>query len=325
MTGLGAALSLMPMHLMLDREGRIVSAGSTLRRLTGLADRMDAVFDATAADLPAMMTAERIFLRLRRPPHLVLRGRAMPTTDGGLLANLGFGIALVEAIRTYGLTDRDFAPADLAMELLFLHEANSAMTDELSRANLRLEEARSKAEAEAFTDPLTGLYNRRGLELGFETLRRGALSTPPQHFALAVMDLDHFKALNDSHGHAAGDEMLRQVAARLHAVTREVDTIARNGGDEFILLMPGLSDLSRIRSLGERIVAAIEQPVEIAGASCRISVSIGVAISQHYPSPSLATMLADADVALYRAKRAGRGCTMIAGDIDTALERLAAG
>ena len=317
-----AALMLMPMHLHLDQAGRILSAGPTLRRIMGGAETFEEAFEPVGqgptADPARMAEAERVFLRIRNSPGQMLRGRAMALGAGGVLLNLGLGIGLVEAIRRYDLTDRDFAPADLAMELLFLHEANDAMTQELSRANGRLIEARTRAEAEAFTDPLTGLYNRRGLQLAFEALRQGAMHAVPQHFALIVMDLDHFKPLNDSLGHAAGDEMLRQVARSLRAIVRGVDTVARIGGDEFVLLLPGMCEPAALAAMGRRVISRIEAPVEIAGTACRISTSLGVAISSRYPRVSWMRMEADADAALYAAKRAGRGCIVIAGEEERA-------
>lgn len=311
-----AALALMPMHLRLDAAGRILSAGPTLRRLVGPADRFETAFEivgmAPDGPLARLAGAERVFLRTRTAPVQTLRGRAMALADGGLLFNLGLGIGLVEAIRSFDLTDRDFAPADLAMEFLFLHEANSAMTQELSRANRRLEDARSRAEAEAFTDPLTGLYNRRGLHLAFEALRQGTLHALPQHFALVVMDLDRFKELNDSRGHAAGDAMLRHVAEGLRAITRGIDTLARPGGDEFVLLLPGLCEPRALEAMGRRIIARVEQPVEIGGLPCQVSASLGIAISSRCRRVSWDRMEAEADAALYRAKHEGRGCTRIA-------------
>ena len=310
-----AALMLMPMHLHLEAGGRILSAGPTLRRIMGEAETFDAAFEPIGPDpsapLARLAEAERLFLRTRSSGQ-ILRGRALRVADGGLVLNLGLGIGLVEAIRRHDLTERDFAPADLAMEFLFLHEANGAIMQELSRANSRLMEARTRAEAQAFTDPLTGLHNRRGLQLAFEALRQGATHRMPQHFSLVVMDLDHFKPLNDSLGHAAGDAMLRHVAASLRAIVRGVDTVARTGGDEFVLLLPGLCEAARLEAMGRRIIERIEAPVEIGGTLCRVSASLGVAISSRYARIDWSRMEADADAALYAAKRAGRGCTRIA-------------
>lgn len=303
----------MPLHLLVDAHGAIVSAGSTLRAILGRRTQfLDAFEPVGNAALSDLAQAERVFLRLRDWPEQTLRGRGVPAGEGATLFNLGFGIGVVDAIRRFRLTDRDFVPSELAMEVLFLHEANSALTDELTRANLRLEEARTKAETEAFTDPLTGLFNRRGLELAFTALREDALRDPAAQFAMIVMDLDRFKALNDSMGHAAGDDMLRTVAGRLRAITRDEDTIARTGGDEFILLLPHCPDQTRAAALGERIIQSIRQPVTISAQHCQMSTSLGIALSADFPTPSWGAMEAAADRALYAAKRAGRGRAVIA-------------
>lgn len=302
----------MPMHLLVGKSGTIMSAGATIRRLIGDPERFCDAFDpVSAGSLEELLDAERVFLRLRDHPDQVLRGRAV-RVGGGALFNLGFGIGVIDAVRGFGLTDRDFAPSELVMELLFLHEANNAMTEELSRANLRLEEARSKAEAEAFTDPLTGLYNRRGLELAFAMLRDGALADPGRAFALLVLDLDHFKQLNDSRGHAAGDEMLRAVAARLRSVTRDEDVLARVGGDEFVALLPHVGDRTRLMALGARMIEAIRQPLTVQGADCAVSASLGGALSGDFAELTWTAIEAAADDALYAAKRAGRGRIHIA-------------
>lgn len=303
-----AALTLMPLHLLIDRAGNIISAGATLRRIIGDRVRFQDSFEPVGlTSLADLAQAERVFLRLRDFPDQILRGRGMAVGAGATLYDLGFGVGVIDAIRRFDLTDRDFAPSELVMEVLFLHEANTALTAELTRANLRLEEARTKAEAEAFTDPLTGLFNRRGLELAFRMLREGALLDPPEHFTLAVLDLDRFKELNDTFGHAAGDEMLRAVAARLRAITRDEDTIARAGGDEFVLLLPHCSDHPQAAALGHRIVQSIERPVTINARECRISTSVGLALSRDFQALSWHEMEAAADQALYDAKRAGRG------------------
>lgn len=313
---------LMPMHLWLDCGGAIRSAGPTLRKLIGEAAQFDAAFEviggtSASRSVARLGSADRLFLRLRSAPQTVLRGRgAMLSADGtggGALINLGFGIGLSDGVHRFGLTDQDFAPADLAMELLFLSQANAAMMGELSRFNLRLEEARVAAEAQALTDPLTGVFNRRGLTMAIEAALLGAGAPADPGFALLHIDLDLFKAVNDGHGHAAGDTMLKAVASKLSAETRLCDSVARMGGDEFVLLLPGLTDPVGLMRLARRIIERIEEPVRIGDADCRVSASVGAAISTGYDTIDAQRMQRDADAALYAAKANGRGGAVLAG------------
>ena len=318
----GAQLSrLMPMHLRIAPDGRILSAGPTMRKvLPADARRLGDAFALTrplsqADDLDTLASAaeddSRVFLRMTQPPGLTLRGHVVRLAGGVMLLDLGFGIGLPDAVRDLTLTDGDFAPSGLAMELLFLHEANRSVMNELSRFNLRLEEAREAAELQAFTDPLTGLYNRRGMDLALAVALRGAeaegTSGGRGGFALAHLDLDHFKEVNDRLGHAAGDEVLRHVARILRRETRANDTIARVGGDEFVLILAGMVSDDALDGLARRVIAGIERPLDLDGRPCRVSASMGIAMSAHYDAPDAETMMADADAALYRSKNAGRG------------------
>lgn len=307
---IAAVDALLPMHLHLCAQGNILSTGPTLSRILGGERDFDRCFivdrpagEGRAGVVARVLEGGRVLLRLRDAPAITLRGHGVALGEG-LLMNLGFGIALVDAVRHFSLTDADFAPADLAMELLFIHEANRAVMGELARANSRLEEAREAAQALALTDPLTGLLNRRGFEAALEIAARNAGSVP---FALAQIDLDRFKEVNDQHGHAAGDEVLQHVAQILRSETRASDRVARTGGDEFLLLLPGSSRVSDLENLGRRIIRRIEQPIEVADAVCQVSASIGFSQSRDYAILDLSQMLADADAALYAVKENGRG------------------
>lgn len=311
---------LLPMHAMVDDEGDFVTCGPTLRKVIGPERRFDAAFEVIGAGeqppeafiLDKARTGERILLRVKSRRGTTLRGHAVSMGRQGLLLNLSFGIGIIEAIRDYQLTDADFTPTDQVMELLFLHEANRAITAELSRFNMRLFEARETAEAQAFTDPLTGLYNRRGLELALNVaLTAHGGQRPDDGFGLLHLDLDRFKEVNDRLGHAAGDQMLQHVAEALRSETRQDDNLARIGGDEFVILLAGRQVAERMVALGNRIIARIEQPLVIDGVECSVSASIGATMTDFYPDSELGQMQADADAALYRAKRAGRGCVRL--------------
>ncbi|WP_374582903.1 diguanylate cyclase domain-containing protein [Pseudoduganella sp.] len=159
----------------------------------------------------------------------------------------------------------------------------------------------------AFIDPLTRLPNRRLMRdrllqaLAFAA-RGGAL------VAVCMIDLDGFKAVNDTLGHAAGDAVLVEVAGRLQQVVRANDTVARLGGDEFVLLLTGLGAVAEAEEVIERALHAVRAPIVLeGGAVARVSASIGLAL---YPDDALLPeeLLRRSDAAMYAAKRQGRDC-----------------
>ncbi|MDF3605953.1 GGDEF domain-containing protein [Paracoccus sp. DMF-8] len=311
---------LLPMALHLGPEGAIHHAGATMRRLIPgrshfnhafMIDRPRDVTDGFAGLAQDLPDISRFFLRLRDHPGTVLRGHGIRLQDGGIVLNLGFGVGLPDAVRQFSLTDTDFTPADLAMELLFLHEANTAVQKELANFNQHTENARRVAEMQAYTDSLTGVNNRRGFEMALEIAVRQA---EQMKFSIAHLDLDHFKEVNDRLGHAAGDEVLQRVAAILREETRATDTVSRIGGDEFTLILAAPRGSEQLRKFGERIIARIERPMMVMGREIRISVSMGITESTHYARADAAQMLLDADRALYAAKNAGRGCVVLFRD-----------
>lgn len=314
---------LMPMSAWVTPAGRIRAAGPTLARI-GTADGSSlagadffAIFEvirplpaATAGDLRSL-AGRRLQLRLRHGPRTALRGHlvALPE-DLGLLVNLSFGIGVADAVRDHRLTNADFAPTDLAIELLYLTEAKAAVMAELAALNARLRTAHEQAEAAAMTDSLTGLSNRRGFETAFaRTLSAAERGTD---FALLHLDLDHFKEINDTLGHAAGDEALIHVADVLRAELRGQDVSARIGGDEFVVLVQDLCDETATQRLAARLIAGIERFEPSSGHRARLSASIGAVLSRRYTAPQADRLLAAADVALYEAKRSGRGRCVVA-------------
>ncbi len=298
-----------PMHVALDRFGHIKQAGATLHKL-GVPQlegrRFLDVFEVYRPRAVDCMTqllrteGRKLHLRLRSGKRTSLKGHLVPDGTGGAAINLSFGIAVIDAVRDYALTSADFAPTDLAVEMLYLVEAKSAAMDASRRLNTRLQGAMLDAEERAFTDTLTGLRNRRAMD--HVLTRLGRAEAP---FALMHLDLDFFKQVNDTMGHAAGDYVLQNVARIMLDETRKDDTAARVGGDEFVIVMSNSVSCERLSDLAQRLIARISKPVLFDGRECRVSASVGISQSDGTHTDP-ATILEEADIALYAAKRAGR-------------------
>jgi diguanylate cyclase (GGDEF)-like protein len=160
-------------------------------------------------------------------------------------------------------------------------------------------------QALALHDPLTGLPNRRLLEQRLDDALRSVRADSGDVYLL-YMDLDRFKPINDEHGHAAGDLVLQEVARRLQAAVRRDDTVARVGGDEFVVLLRHMESVAVVLSILESILNAMKVPIAAGELALSVGISIGCA---RYPSDGadITELLAHADTAMYRAKRAGLG------------------
>ncbi len=135
------------------------------------------------------------------------------------------------------------------------------------------------------------------------------------HFAVIFLDLDNFKPINDSFGHAIGDLLLQQVARRLQEAIRASDTVGRIGGDEFVVLMPELLGADAALGLAEKIRQAVRQSFAINGHDLTISCSLGVAVFPEDGTDEI-TLTKSADEAMYRAKKNGRNSVQLAGSTD---------
>jgi diguanylate cyclase (GGDEF)-like protein len=192
-----------------------------------------------------------------------------------------------------------------------LHERLSGLADQSATAlqNLALLE---KVSHLAWHDALTGLPNRRLFEdrVEQELVRSRRVGEPVCMF---FVDLDHFKIVNDTFGHGAGDDLIQQVAERLVDTVRRQDTVARVGGDEFAILLPGLSDQLAIDQLAQRSLEAVSAPFLVLGEEIGASASIGIAMAPEH-GDSYDELLSRADEAMYRAKALGRNVFQMYSD-----------
>jgi diguanylate cyclase (GGDEF)-like protein len=197
---------------------------------------------------------------------------------------------------------RGFGSDDLKLFEALANQAGASLEhDRLEQAVWKLRELQEQLEHQAFHDPLTGLANR----VLFVDRLTHALARRGSHVAVLFLDLDDFKVVNDRYGHGHGDELLRQVAARLRGCLRSADTPARMGGDEFAILIED-ADKSLLMDVAERIVAAFTEGFTVCGSEVRVKGSLGVATNSN-GAETAEDLLRNADVAMYTAKTGGKG------------------
>jgi diguanylate cyclase (GGDEF)-like protein len=270
----------------------------------GQRTRLKAIADAIAADMVARTTGTAS--DISRSARLILI-----TAVVGALLGVAASLALLLVLRTYFLSPL-LAVADYLSGLnrpagagTPLPRANSHEMAAIAAAAGSLAEARQALEVMALHDRLTGLANRYALEARLEQ----SIASARRHgkrLAVLFMDLDRFKAINDSLGHDRGDELLKAVAQRLTACVRDADTVARLGGDEFILVLNDIDEPGSVANLAQKLIEATERPVLVAEQTLGTSVSIGISL---FPDDGdeRGQLMKNADIAMYHAKSAGRG------------------
>lgn len=257
-------------------QGRLVHATPALRKRLGLTTRRAVDFlERIAAEDRARVQAE---LAARRPRGNVSLQCTCIGAQGEMFpAEIGLAVSTLdsEPVRLMVLTD---------------------LSERIA--------AESRLRAAAHYDALTELPNRVLLQDRL-THALAMASRNQRLMALIVADLDGFKAVNDAHGHSAGDMVLREVARRFSACVRDADTLARVGGDEFVIVMPEVARREDAALLAMRIVNSMREPIDVDGARVSVGTSLGIAI---YPDDGVAidTLFTRADAAMYASKQAGR-------------------
>jgi diguanylate cyclase (GGDEF)-like protein len=256
---------------------------------------------AVLAQVPLVVGAWLAWLRARsgdRQARLVLAERLL---QGGSTA-LFVGLILGWLPASFW-TQHSYALATLGSFVVFCTIIVQRV-EAVREAALAAQRRQEQLVAQAQVDALTGLPNRRSLQVLLE--RALAASSPQRPLALYLIDLDGFKPINDTHGHAAGDALLVAFAQRLGALVRSGDVVARLGGDEFVVLAPGV-DAEAAQRLGLALLGSCAAAYDLGGLHCRVGLTIGWALAQG-SATSAADLLMQADAALYAGKRGGRGC-----------------
>ncbi|WP_372530575.1 putative bifunctional diguanylate cyclase/phosphodiesterase [Euzebya sp.] len=266
----------------------------------GLDDAASALLMATslrAEDIPELAQ-----LLGRREPMVVAAGSATPTLRG-LLDTLGVPhvvvVPLLSGDQLLGVVASGWEVAHTADAIGDVLDRLRGVGDQAATA-LRNAQLMATVRHQAAHDSLTGLPNRETFTQRLdETLREG------RDVTVLFCDLDRFKQINDSYGHAAGDELLRQIAARLRGVLRPGDVVGRLSGDEFAVLLDGIADSLVAGDLARRLVQDLAEPFRIEGREIRVTTSVGVAVHRGTGGRS-DELLRHADDAMYRAKEQGR-------------------
>jgi diguanylate cyclase (GGDEF)-like protein len=214
---------------------------------------------------------------------------------------------------------RDHAYSDDIIEMLETVALFTAIAVENARILIRLNELNQTISGEkeqvekvalasswlAEHDSLTGLANRRFLErILDENIRLAILED--NSIVVFFVDLDDFKRVNDAYGHDAGDRVLVAIAARLVSVFRDGDYVARVGGDEFVVVVPGVKDMTSIASMADKVVKSLNEPLSITEGPVSVSISVGVALFPEHGHSSR-ELINRADEAMYLIKRTGKG------------------
>jgi diguanylate cyclase (GGDEF)-like protein/excisionase family DNA binding protein len=247
-------------------------------------------------DIISKGEAEVVNNALHDPRVLHVPGTPVEQAEALIVAPIRTSEGVIGSLNLYRV-NHDFDADDLELVRLFANHVAIAL--ENASIHDRLIEA-------AVTDPLTGLPNRRLFSdrVDHALARRGR---KPLGVAVLFLDLDGFKLVNDSLGHAAGDEVLAAVGTRLRSCMRVTDTVARLGGDEFAILIEDVEGDEEAILAAERVSVALSQPLALPGRDVSVRASIGIAVDRGQPGLSTADLLRNADTAMYQAKATSRG------------------
>lgn len=272
--------------LLVDRQGRILRANAALQQMSGYSEKQ-MLGQSVDIFLPPDM----------RDTHASMMSRYFTNPSQRTMGQKGSTLRL-------NRRDGRSIPIDVALCPCELDNQEGVLAFVRDLSQLRGLEDRINYQANH--DSVTGLANR----WQFMERLSGALS--PYHgetlpVALIMLDLDHFKAINDSYGHNAGDDVLVQVAQRLHATLRPADLLARLGGDEFMVMLRDVDSTDAAAEIAKRLIDSLARPFSLQTCHLTITASAGIALAPH-DAKDAQTLMRFADMALYQAKDTGRNC-----------------
>jgi len=298
------------LHVMLQSIRDAVVTTDTAARVQSLnpaAEAMTGWRDAEALNMPVEAVIDLRELRgglgesaseaqVSNPAYAALRDGVKIALPGEALLVAKGGLRTTVEVSVSPLHD---AQGALSGALLILHDVSEAW----QLVNRRFYEANY--------DSLTGLPNRILLVDRMEQATKFSDRFSGQ-MAILALDIDRFAAINEAHGQAAGDALLKEAAFRMTAALRESDTVCRLGADDFVILLPGVTSRSDVESLAAKLLRTIVEPFELANATAEVTCSIGISL---YPQDAIDanSLMRLADAALTQAKRAGRGRYGFAG------------
>jgi diguanylate cyclase (GGDEF)-like protein/PAS domain S-box-containing protein len=275
--------------LAIDREGRVIEANAAFAGIVGFSPTLGEPVEQVVSRYRFLTVDQTSLIDAERPLTRALLGEE--ATDVPCLLESADGI-LRHVIANAVPLDRDVDDDGRGGAVLTLTDVTA------------LHQAQDELHKLAMNDTLTGLANRRRLlEFLAQAHRRNLRS--PERLAVLFLDLDGFKAINDSLGHDAGDELLTQAGQRIVSTVRDGDFVARFGGDEFVVVAENLSAADDAAALAQRVEAALSEPFELRAGPVRIGGSVGIAQMMDSDSPH--TLMVGADRAMYERKRIRTG------------------
>ncbi|KGF63677.1 sensor domain-containing diguanylate cyclase [Pseudomonas lutea] len=329
--------TLSPQELAILRDlADVVSREMQLRENLMLAriqkDRSQALFVASEAGYRSMFELASVGIALVAPDG------GWISVNAALCNMLGYGPDELKHLTFQDITHPDDLDGDLGMlhqlsvgeidsyqmEKRYLRKngspvwVNLSVTKKLSEAGaleyfisiIQDIQARKELEQEARHDALTGLHNRRALD-SLLPIAQARADRSRLQLALMFIDLDGFKVINDSYGHDAGDDLLRTISARLQNCIRRTDSLVRLAGDEFIVILEGITPgVEEAREVAQKLLAAIAQPITIKGDEIRSNASIGFSMYEPGSSKAPDELMREADRWMYKAKHMGKGRVM---------------